>query len=343
VCKFNGPTSLCASASEVAFVDNGGRDIASCQAIGAHDGSQAAPLCDIQPAIALGRPYVRVAGHSAAPYSAISVDGVRAAAGLAIIGPGLFTAEHAVIFASSNTAGVTFDVTSGDARLDLTGIFVGPESGGTTREGVLCANHGGGHVALGLYGVSVRNSGGVGVGAVACDLTVDGAELHSNHDGALSLDPTGSKYSVLNSLIYSNDGAQSTITLGSIAGGEFGFNTVVANTSTGGVGGLACTASPGAKHAVYASIVWNNTVRNGSQLSGPCDTAYVDLNEAVPGMGNTTADPMFASGYGLAAGSPCIDAVPLTGSRLPDLPTHDFLYDLRPRGNGYDIGALEAH
>ncbi len=110
-------------------------------------------------------------------------------------------------------------------------------------------------------------------------------------------------------------------------------NSTICNNSAGkNSGGLSVGTSI---EDIFNCIIWNNT--NG-QVGGCDNITYSNIQGACPGEGNIDLDPLFegSGSYKLSANSPCIDAG--TTNNAPNI---DLEGNLRPAGNGVDMGAYE--
>ncbi|GEM_PF-3481032 len=104
-------------------------------------------------------------------------------------------------------------------------------------------------------------------------------------------------------------------------------NTIVNNTTTQRTGGGICTLYPGSSITGKNNIIFYNTSADNSQFAsaasgGPSNLTYSCISQDMPGTGNITDAPMFASvssgDYHLTAGSPCIDAGDPSSPADPD-------------------------
>jgi hypothetical protein len=114
-------------------------------------------------------------------------------------------------------------------------------------------------------------------------------------------------------------------------------STIVSNTD----GGIECVGSE-MTGTLANLILWGN---EDDLDCSTLDLAYSDVEDTGDtGPGVIHQDPLFVDAadddYHLQAGSPCIDAgaTPLTYTFVPG---DDWDGDLRPGGNGYDMGADE--
>jgi len=123
------------------------------------------------------------------------------------------------------------------------------------------------------------------------------------------------------------------------------FNTITANIGSGPVDtGIACgtvtVPLTFSDNIVYANLVSGG----GAQVGGSarCATTYSDIGpDAVSGLGNINADPMFVSStnddFHVASTSPVRDAADPAATR-----DKDFDGDARPQGPRRDMGADEV-
>lgn len=80
----------------------------------------------------------------------------------------------------------------------------------------------------------------------------------------------------------------------------------VQNVTSAGHSGLGLTNTAG-NVTVRDSIFWNNFV-GGIRNAGTLNVNYTDSQETLSGTSNQVANPIFAAGFYLDTGSPCIDA-----------------------------------
>lgn len=102
--------------------------------------------------------------------------------------------------------------------------------------------------------------------------------------------------------------------------------------------GLYAEGGYGGSPIIDYNNVWSNGGGTKSDNYNVYSPGANDLYDSAPGDG-IGKDPLYA-GYGLASGSPCIDAIPTTDPPGDPVDT-DFLGYTRPKGSGYDMGAYE--
>lgn len=158
-------------------------------------------------------------------------------------------------------------------------------------------------------------------------------------------------------------------TAGIVGGGIRGYGSIfsitncaiIGNSAThvdGGAGGMGCTY--GSTSITNCTFAWNNAIHGAglSVYSSPTDihnsifyfnsgleeiygtatVVYSNVRGGFTGEGNIDENPQFATGgdYHLLGNSPCIDM-----ASPDDAPDIDLDGELRPQGNGYDMGADE--
>jgi hypothetical protein len=320
VCKSTGE---CATAGEIAYVDNFNIQCSARDLGAPRDGSRGNPFCEIKEGIASGRPFVRVTGHgTGAPYDAITVgDGQT----VTVIGPEP-TDPPAVIFALLSTAtSVTVTAVSGNASLTLSRIQVGDPNGLLNKDAVGCS---GTNATLVIKNSAIFKSALKGINAVNCHVALDSDRIAFNQGGGV-LFSQATHYDVRNSLFYKNSGGPAvTLDTGGGATGVFQLNTL-ADNGVATYGGIDCgSMSP----AIEASILWHNmtTETFGCRLID-CDVDGVD--------------PMFldATNNDYRIGNPALSDLvhgPVDGGS-GSLSNHDFFGTFRPSGLGWDVGAHE--
>jgi hypothetical protein len=127
--------------------------------------------------------------------------------------------------------------------------------------------------------------------------------------------------------------------------------TISGNSTTGDGGGIRSSAN--AFPTAFNTILWGNTADDGSpdeisvRNDSFIDITYSDIQWGdppdnpglpYPDIGNIVCDPAFIGNgdYHLMDSSCCIDAGTDVGA-----PNYDIDGDIRPQGDGYDIGADE--
>lgn len=316
--------AACINTTDIVYVDN--RDNVACT--GTHTGSQMDPYCQITDALSNlgGKHHVLVAGH-ATTYGAVTVNN---AGTVIVVGGGAMRPAIAGAGKDAFKAQGTSIVTL--VHFDLSGGGAGAScSGGAT---------------LTLVDDAMHDDVGPGVLANMCTLRMDADTVGpSNLGGGISL--TSTQYTIENSFVAKNGPNGPGILISDNAStGVLQFDTVVENVEAGKSAGIVC---PTTDHAITSSIVWSNTPKSGTQLSGMCS-----LMNVVTGTDSWTGaiqkDPTFVDepngNFHLKMGDAanvacCFDKV--TG---PDggggLPTHDVDFEVRPKGAGWDVGADEA-
>ncbi len=329
VCK---PGGACAGASEIAYVDNGGKAPAACKLLdgGTRDGSKALPYCNIQDGIVDGRPFVRVAG-STAPYDAISVT---TSLSVTVVGPGLLGQPAIVLSSVGANSNVSIQVGGGlSASLTLIGIQVGKPGTSSTQDNIVCIGNLTGTVALTLKNGASYQAGASahGVKADNCTITLDSDRIAFNAGGGITLlDST--HYQITNNLIYNNSGGPA-VQINAAASGFFQLNTIADNTAPSGVAGIDCDTTP---QPIEGCILWNNTVAAALMEQASCHLIDSDAD---------AIDPLFVNeaGYDFHIGNNALTNViarPVDGG-APTLPDHDFFGTFRPLGGAWDVGAHE--
>jgi hypothetical protein len=346
VCKTGG---TCASPSEVAYVNNG----ITCNDARVTPSTPTDPYCQIQAAVTASpspKPYVVVAGSSTT-YNAVSLTAVATAIGpVAIIGPGRAASPTAKIAPASSPA-IAVTTAGATATLTVDGLELIGSGGGSPSAAVKCSVTTG-TASITVVNSSLHNSGGAGVDANGCTITVDANIVGpSNAGGGLTFSGTTS-YTVTNNIIWGNGGVAATVPgvqLGNSTTGAFAFNTVVKNTVSGaaGVGGIDCGS--GGTKAIQDSIFYQNTTSGGTQLGSKCTLTNIVTVSGDDNQGSMSAmAPAFvgATDYHLVAGAVanlacCIDKLAAPGTPNAN---HDVDNTTRPKGTSatpYDISADE--
>ncbi len=100
-------------------------------------------------------------------------------------------------------------------------------------------------------------------------------------------------------------------------------------------GGIYCPDNPSA--SITNCILYFDS--GDAEIVGSPTVTYSDVMGGYPGEGNINNNPLFVEGgdYHLQGISPCIDAATPEGA-----PDTDIDGELRPQGEGYDMGADEC-
>lgn len=283
-------------------------------------GTEADPFCALGDAMAAADPgqLVRLQGATCAGPVTFATEGVH------LVGVG----RPNVVSATCPT--LVVDGVSAWIR----GVVV-LDDGGGTGSGVAAING----AELHLFDSRIRRSScsGVDCAGAHCELR---RNLIRNNDGGVQIQ--GSDFILVNNIVANNGTNQSSF--GGILIDAVGAdpalvlnNTVADNLGQGGsnaLGGVHCTSNA----TVVNTILWNNA---GHEVDGSCAVRHSIVNEAgFAGVdGNLEDDPLLDGNWMLTAGSPAIDAGDDTTVTPP---TVDIEGDVRPQGDGIDIGADEA-
>jgi hypothetical protein len=324
VCK---PDGSCATANEVAYVDNAGIASYGCgSGMDAGVGSATDPFCEIQEGIDSGKPYVRVTGHAGAPYNSISITSAKT---VTVVGPAVGD-EPAIILASSGTANDVKVQVSSAATVTLIRVQIGSTSVGSTLDDVLCNGTGAvSPVSLSILSSSIFKSSGYGVNSTHCTLTLDSDRIAFNISGGVILSNVN-KYSITNNYLYRNTGT--AVQIDPTATGAFQLNTIVNNTATAGYAGVNCgsTAQP-----IEGTIFFNNKVTGSNMDQFGCNLLDCKVEIDPSFVDNNNDDYRFTN-------STFVDVLPASlDGGAGAYPSHDIFGRHRPLGNGFDVGAYE--
>jgi hypothetical protein len=320
----------CVKATDIAYVDNQHTGCAS------GDGSQANPLCEVNPAIATMKAYVRVAG-SATSYAQIAVMSASNVT-VTIVGPGK-SASLTARFKPASAVAALIQPAGGTTKVVLDGLELIGEST-PAHAGVSCSGAGG-TADLTVRDCYVHASGGVGISSDTCTLTLAQNFVANNQGGGVTV--TSGSYDIQNNLIYLNTATNAPgVTIGASTSGTFRFNTVAKNNNSGGgSGGMNCVSSA----QVLDSIIFANTVA-AAQVTG-CTLVRTATGGTDGVTGDFATPPTFVdplTDFHLKPGSDpnnklcCVDKAASTGSP----PSVDVDNTKRPKGGGYDVGAHEV-
>jgi len=315
VCKSDG---TCASPNEVATVN---KEVACSDTMGN-------PYCQIQPALATGKPYIAVYG------STTSYQGVTLSASattdlvVAIIGPGRAAVPPATVEGSSAPAVAVSSLVTRTTNVTLDGLHIIGSGGANKNAGVRCSPVAGTAIVT-VKNCAIHDSGLSGVDSNACTLTLDANLIGpANAGGGVKLAMT--PYTITNNIIFENGNSGRAVTMDDPSDGAFTFNTVALNQATAGIGGIECGA--GGQKKIESSILLMNS---GAMQAGPQCT----LTNTV-----TSGTINFENGYRLkkndtANKACCVDKI--TNPIAPNS-NHDIDQTRRPQGNAHDIGAHEV-
>jgi hypothetical protein len=322
----------CVPKSKVVFVDAD-----RCPRGGpAATGDSDRPFCEIRDA--LGKTdFVVVRPRTSGLYTGISVsDGRRTT----IVGPGRDATSPAQLaslsVSGSQTALVVSDVT---VRGDVSGILCG-------KDGNLWVLR------------SIVQNGSVGIDAQGCNrLVVEQSSILGNRSVGLRIGSQTKQYRVVNSV--ANGNGQSTgghgVAIAAGTSGLFAYNTLLNNGEKGVDGGaIRCETGGTTTRSIASSIIVQNAMSAkvdgsgqplGSQFVGDCR-----LSRIVVGIDGTVVVP---PSEGLIRAIPDLDQ----SLRLLNTPNNrmyvidkgateesvrnDHFGGLRPKGDGYDLGAHE--
>ena len=302
--------------TEVAWVDN--TNMTLC--MNGNGLKPSSPYCDIDKAIInLGLPYIHVAG-STIPYPAVTQlhASTTNIGPLQISGPGIGASPSARVFTvGADSFGIS-STGAGSVSIVLEGLEMGGDS-----------------TSKGRYGLEVANAGTGNI-----DVTVTGCLIHDNYYGGVNL-PGPTNYVIVNTFIVRNGDltmAGPAVQLGNAATGVFAFNTVAENLSAGILSGIDCGASP---KTIEGSIVTMNGSVGGGGMLGPTCNALNIVLAGVDFVSTTDFHLDISSPSSQAANAACcIDKI--TSDPGTPLKNVDVNGTIRPKGNGWDIGAHEV-
>lgn len=314
------PDGSCADEAQVAYVDPEGTDNAECTA--------AAPCTRIAQALATSRPYLKLRGTT---------------------DEGVVIEERDVTFLADPGARLTRTINGivleirGASRV---GIFDLEISGGSGPGGIGIAMPAGGAAVVTLVRAVVRDNTGGGVVAGAGTLVARRSLFLGNTGGGISLAST--EFDLENNVIARNGGLSTLfggVLVSQIAAGRrrLEFNTITENGGmTGATTGVLCSVV-GQPITFSNNIIYaNQALGGGAQVGGTnCAWTYSNIGPgSLGGTGNLDVDPRFVNvmqnDFHIGPGSLVIDrADPAATVGI------DFDGELRPLGDGRDIGADE--
>jgi hypothetical protein len=358
------PDGSCAAAAQVAYVDPVQGSGNSC--------ALSTPCKKVKEALDTSRPYLKLTGTID---EQVQID--QSVTILATPGARLTRTNPGVILEVRGASVVEIvDLTIADG-LGGTGIGISLPAGNSAslalRRVSVTGNTGGGLVANGsalaiLQSTISGNTGG-GVSVSGGTLAISQSTISGNTAGGISvtggtltisrstirgpadsgITVSGAQFDITNTIIAGNGGPATAI--GGVrfdqtnsGNRRFEFNTVTNNNGMDGAAvGVVCTlvGQPVtfANNIVYA----NQEGGTRTQVGGAnCNWKQSDIGPVtVPGTGNINMDPRFAnpaqSNFHLQAGSPAADQADPASTMDVDIDG-----DVRPQGNGRDMGADEA-
>ena len=322
------PDGSCVPNNMIAYVDPAGSDAADC--------AQATP-CSITHGVALGRTYTVLAPGTYQLQSALTLTGTRW-----MIGAG---AAAATITRSTPGPIIIAGLESHLSHLVLSGAT---NTNSTSQDGtaIQCPNDSNQRV-LDLVDVVVTTNAYVGVDASTCRVTASrSAFVHNGNDGLYVKDNTatidscnfnrngrdgfdfdGTTALVVNSFFTSNsnDGAEISSNASS---GHIEFSTFADNVKYG----VSVSIIANSTFDLTNDLIAGNGMGTSQCFGGTCPTGGSIM------LGTDASSAHFKSNtdFHISAGSVAIDAA--SASTLD----HDFDGDVRPLGNGRDVGADEA-
>ncbi len=322
----------CVPASKVVFVDadrcpRGGPPAT---------GSSERPFCEISNAIGKAD-FIVVRPRTSGLYSGLSVsDGRRTT----IVGSGRDVSSPVQIAALS--------VSGSQTTLVLSDILVRGDS-----VGVMCGKEGSLWVLR-----SVVQNGGVGIDSLGCNrLVVEQSILLGNRSLGLRVGALTRQYRVVNNVINGNGQSPGGygVSIAATVSGLFSYNTILNNGEKGVDGGaIRCETGGTSTRTVANSIVIQNAMSArvdasgqplGSQFAGDCR-----LIRIVVGIDGTVVTP---PSEGLIRAIPDLDQslrlINTPNNRMyvvdkgivDDSVRSDHFGGVRPKGDGYDLGAHE--
>ena len=312
VCILTGAnTGQCASANQIVWVDNNNPNCSS------GDGrSPTTSFCNIDQAIGLiaSRPYIHVAGSNTAYAASTAFQASSTNIGpVQVSGPGIAASPSARVFSLANDS---FDV-SAAAGHQATVVLEGLELGGTGA-------------TKGNFGINTSTTGS---GTVS--LSVIGCFIHDNNSGGITL-AGATTYSIENDIIANNGsatGSSAGVVIANSATGTFAFNTVAANSVASGPSGVDCSST--SKPIVNTIVTTNLSAGGGPQISANC--SQTNIVQSGVDFVSTTDWHLKADSTNSSC---CIDQIK-TDPGTP-FKSVDVNGTIRPKGNGWDIGAHEV-
>jgi hypothetical protein len=329
VCTTDG---TCVAGDDIAYVSPGGSDGADC--------SQATP-CGLAHGVSIGRTYTVLASgtYQTAP---LTISGIRWVIGVGAVKPSITTTSPGPIIG----VGVASDLHL--SNVQITGA-TNTNTSSFDGVGIECANDANPR-SLELDDVVVTANAANGVDANTCTVTANRSAFTHNgglvvgggggiqaKDHPITIDRCEFSLNSGDGLLY--DGTLPLIT-NSFFTGNHGTGVSLSSGATGGHIQFCTIASNGAVgvHSEQQPIeIANDLIANNSTASIQCTSGSCTMpGSIVLGTDVSTAHFKSLLDWHISAGSVAIDAA--SGSTND----HDFDGDVRPLGNGRDVGADEA-
>ncbi|MBX3158623.1 MAG: right-handed parallel beta-helix repeat-containing protein [Deltaproteobacteria bacterium] len=343
------PTGACADAAEVAYARPGGTGT---------ECTKADPCGTLDDAIDANRTFIKVVASGGAPLRDTNTTTIDGKTLTILADPGvrmdIGVVDKTVLEIKNNANVQIYDLTiAGSAGVGGNAHGIALTSGVPTvrleRVGVVDNAGGAGITVLG-GNLTVRRSlfsNNRGTGAIVASggatIDVQDSTFAQNLGGGIRTD-TNVLYKIVNNFIYRN-GTDATSAYGgaslgnlAVATNRFEFNTVVDNRAALGAGGVVCQlpAFAAPNNIVARNFVANSATPTNQTTAAGCTFPTSRVQADVAGLAFTSPDTA-PFNYKIGTGSTAIDQ-----AANADI-TVDFEGDVRPTGNGKDIGADELN
>ena len=340
---------LCARDTDILYVD-----INKAPCTGA-DGTKAKPYCQINSAIATGKPFVFVAG-SATFYDPITI-GTGTHPPVRVIGPGASASPPAFVEKNTGPAIAITTLAGETSKLTVDGMVVYAYSAsgpGIHPPAIQCATSGTGLAELLVRGSKIGSPDGPALDMNGCAVTITktlissgsfglatagggslvvrGDRFEYNKTGMFKLGGT-TTYTIENNLFVNNGtiGSPATIYLPDTNVGVFRFNNLADNV-LGNAPMVDCGAA--AAKLIEGNLLRGNTT--STSFTGNCTL----VNTITP-VGDTTGTPASFNLDGNYKLQAFANALACCIDKLSAGPATDYDGTPRPKGAGFDIGAHE--